>query len=262
MMYFLFDQHLQLVTPAVLPIQIRGVKFGIGCFETMYFNQGKIRLGNLHFERLNQTLNDLKISLDTIFNLGWIQDFLQKQLDPHFQWRVRLTVYNAAEEYSESISQGYISIEAKHLYPQKKEIRVGVIQGFNAKQFNSKNYKLLNYHPYIAANDFAKQNGWDDVLLFNDSDHLIESSIANVFIVQKYKIFTPPLSTGAVKGVMRNFILQGWEVEEKIILLEDLKQASEIFLSNALGIRSMLEWNNKILDQSIANNIRSRLNEI
>jgi branched-chain amino acid aminotransferase len=70
-----------------------------------------------------------------------------------------------------------------------------------------------------------------------------DATIANVFMLKDGIVKTPALKEGPVNGVMRKHILYSLRkmdisVEETSITGEDLSEASEIFLTNAIyGIR-------------------------
>lgn len=69
-------------------------------------------------------------------------------------------------------------------------------------------------------------------------------TIGNIFIVDNHgEIFTPPLEAGILPGITRQKVLDLCRVndapiQEKSISLEDLKNATEIFVTNSImGIR-------------------------
>ena len=105
------------------------------------------------------------------------------------------------------------------------------------------NLKSNNYLLYVLATVYAQKHDLDDCLVLNSRDRLADSTIANLFYVSKGQFFTPALSEGCVAGVMRRHLLEnmprsGFSVQEKIVTLEDLLNADEIFLTNAIrGIR-------------------------
>ncbi|MEP9353650.1 aminotransferase class IV [Xanthobacter sp. KR7-65] len=106
--------------------------------------------------------------------------------------------------------------------------------------------KSLNYLDGILARQEAARRGADDALLLNTSDRVAETSIANVFAVIRGELVTPPLADGVLPGVMRAAVLaQG--ARERSLAPEDLDQADEIFLSSALGLRSVADLEGRTL---------------
>jgi branched-chain amino acid aminotransferase len=88
---------------------------------------------------------------------------------------------------------------------------------------------------------YARERKLDDVFLLNAAGRICESAIANVFIIQNDRVFTPPLEEGCVAGVMRRFMLEhlpacGYAVEETPLTVASLLAADEVFLTNALHL--------------------------
>jgi branched-chain amino acid aminotransferase len=103
--------------------------------------------------------------------------------------------------------------------------------------------KSNNYLAYTMAALWAKEQKLNDALLLNACDRVSDATIANVFMVKDGVIKTPALSEGCVGGVMRKYLLQSLRkenmpVEETQLPIEEVLQASEIFLTNAIyGIK-------------------------
>ena len=101
------------------------------------------------------------------------------------------------------------------------------------------NFKTNNYLPYAMAAIWAKENKLNDALLLNSNNHIADSCIANVFIITDKTIFTPRLNDGCIDGVMRKNIIQkllqkNIQVIEKNIRVDDILDADEMFLTNAI----------------------------
>ena len=97
---------------------------------------------------------------------------------------------------------------------------------------------------------------WNDALLLNTGGRLVDSCIANLFIIKNEKIITPALSEGPVDGIMRRQLLRHFPIVEASLQPEDLETADEIFLSNAIrGIR----WVRQCGDRLYTNSISARL---
>lgn len=100
--------------------------------------------------------------------------------------------------------------------------------------------KNTNYLDGILARQDADRSGADDAVLLNTQGLVAETTIANIFALIDGGIFTPPVADGALPGVMRADVLKLARGEERSITPEQLKGASEVFLSSALGIRSVI----------------------
>jgi 4-amino-4-deoxychorismate lyase len=86
-----------------------------------------------------------------------------------------------------------------------------------------------------------------EALLFSSSGALVSGTMSNVFIVHDSRLLTPLLDRCGVAGVMREVVLAvaraaGIASEERRLEAQDLLDAQEVFLTNALsGIRPVRE---------------------
>ncbi len=112
--------------------------------------------------------------------------------------------------------------------------------------------KSSNALVYAMAGRHAKLNKWNDSLIINQHGRVIESVIANLFIVKGNQIITPPLAEGCIAGVLRRHLLHTVpEIVQQPITEADIADADEVFLTNAIrGIR----WVGLIGDKRYHNN--------
>jgi para-aminobenzoate synthetase/4-amino-4-deoxychorismate lyase len=98
---------------------------------------------------------------------------------------------------------------------------------------------------YAETHWAATEAGYDDVLFLNIHDQVTEGAIHNVFVEKDGRLFTPPIDCGLLPGVeRRNILATHPEAEEKVLTIEDLRQADAIHLCNAVrGIRqAVIDW--------------------
>jgi len=94
---------------------------------------------------------------------------------------------------------------------------------------------------------WAKENKLNDALILNSNNNIADATIANVFVIQDGIIKTPALTEACVSGVMRKFLLkrlkeENYSVQETSVTVDDILNASEVFLTNAIyGIRWVKE---------------------
>jgi len=97
--------------------------------------------------------------------------------------------------------------------------------------------KMLSWAQNAALLEQAHAEGFDDVLLLNESGHLAECTSANVFLVRDNTVMTPPLSAGCLPGVTRDVLLEivpraDFELCEQDLTPRDLDSAAEVFISS------------------------------
>lgn len=230
----------------------RSFRYGDGFFETLKIMNGKILLVEAHMERLFASLGVLKFDAPGYFNPQYICDHilgLVKKNGHEKLARIRITLFrgNGGLYELENHSPNLL-IQSWELNPANNKLNENgldlgfyrdarkVCDGFSALKHN-------NFLSYSMAALWAKENKLNDAILLNPYDKVADATIANVFIVKDGIIKTPPLSDGPVNGVMRRYLLKclrkdAMPVEETSLEPDDLLQASELFLTNAIyGIR-------------------------
>jgi branched-chain amino acid aminotransferase len=86
------------------------------------------------------------------------------------------------------------------------------------------------------AAQLTQAEGWDECIITNHYGQVCEAIYSNVVVVKGDKMVTPDLDSGCVNGVMRSYLLWLFEgkMEEGEITLEELDNADEIWLTNAV----------------------------
>lgn len=96
--------------------------------------------------------------------------------------------------------------------------------------------KSLNYLNNILAKIEANNAGVEEAVMLNSEGFVAECTADNLFIVKAGKLFTPPLSAGALYGITRGTVMDiaresGMEVSEPNLTRYDLFNADECFLT-------------------------------
>lgn len=98
--------------------------------------------------------------------------------------------------------------------------------------------KHCNRLEYVMARREANDSTFDEGLLLDYDNHLIEGLISNVFVMNGKQIFTPPIDTAGVAGTMRAHLLEvlpteSYNVSMSTLTVEDIAQSEAVFLTNA-----------------------------
>lgn len=81
----------------------------------------------------------------------------------------------------------------------------------------------------------------DDVILVNQRGEVTESTIGNVVARLDDHLWTPPLESGPLPGVLRGELLQNNVASERIFRPEDLRKAEAVWIVNSVrGARRVL----------------------
>ena len=82
----------------------------------------------------------------------------------------------------------------------------------------------------------AETRGAFDSLFFTADGRLVEGGRSNVFVQIDGHWWTPPLTDGALPGVMRSLLLEdpAWGAGERTLRLADLRRGRSLLVCNAL----------------------------
>lgn len=251
-------------------------RYGDGVFESVRVVNGKpFQLTN-HYSRMKDGAKVLGINFpDSItferFNV-LIEELISKnKIDKG--GRIRVSVSRAEGGYFLPVDDGteiYMEI-----YPLDNNEFVLNENGFHIGQFSKikktitpySSYKTSNALLYIMAAKFAKENDFDDVLIFNNRGGVIETYKSNIFIVSNGVLYTSGLEEGCLGGTMRMNIINialenNIKVYECNLLPQNLLAADEVFLTNAIeGIRWVVSYRSKRYFNTMSKRLTQLLNE-
>lgn len=225
----------------------RGFRYGDGLFETIKVSAGKILLEEFHFDRLFMGLGLMRMNgpstlpQDRPALASALLDLCSRNNCPGLA-RVRLAVFRNSRGGADYLAEASpLPEEAVQWNEEGWTIDIFPYARKSADAFA--NLKTANHLPYVMAELFAREKGLDDALVLNGDNHICDSSKANIFLIKGDDILTPALHQGCVSGVMRRFLINelkemGYSVKQQEVSEEDLRQAEEVFLTNAIrGIR-------------------------
>ncbi|GAV81615.1 Aminotran_4 domain-containing protein [Cephalotus follicularis] len=117
---------------------------------------------------------------------------------------------------------------------------------------------ITNYAPVLQALSRAKNRGYSDVLYLDsvNKKNVEEVSSCNIFIVKGNVISTPATNGTILPGVTRKSLIEiagdhGYKVEERIIPVDELIDADEVFCTGtAVGVAPVqtITYNNRRIE--------------
>ncbi|MFH1820837.1 MAG: branched-chain amino acid transaminase [Methanobacteriota archaeon] len=95
---------------------------------------------------------------------------------------------------------------------------------------------VANYTNSILAKVDALESGHDEAILLNLDGKVVEGPGENIFMVNGDKLVTPPISSGALRGITRDSVIkiardEGIDFEEKNISPKELYSGDEAFFT-------------------------------
>jgi len=80
----------------------------------------------------------------------------------------------------------------------------------------------------------TRRPGGDGLVFWNERGEITESSIANVVVSIDGELCTPPIECGLLPGVFRKHLLAEGKIKERVITIEEFRNAQEFFLINSI----------------------------
>ena len=279
----IFNGRLTTRKDVSLGLDNRGFRYGDGIFETMRMFDGKLPFLENHIERLEKGINFLGLKLPNArygidfwrFEIRrFVKYYRQKYPKQAKNYRLRLTIFrNDGGFYTPKTSKASYILE---LFPlestkfgwNKKGVTIDIFDDVRLSNDKLSNLKTSNGLPYILAALYKEKQGLDDCLLLNNNGNIAESIHSNIFIIKDKQLFTPNLREGCTAGTTRQTILKiakgmDLNVKKKACTIENLKSASEVFLTNAVrGIQWVGSFEDTKYDNAITKKIHKQLNKI
>lgn len=191
---------------------------GLRLIETMLWQPGLgVALQAGHLARLARGCAALEIGCD----LGAVERMLAAVAAPE-PLRLRLTVG----------LDGMPDLTQAPLPAAKALWRVGLAETRIGADDPFRRIKSTERGPYDATRD-ALPEGWDEALFLNDRNEVAEGTITNVFLLREGVLLTPPVTSGALPGVLRAELLRTGRAREAVVRPADLAEGG-LFLGNAL----------------------------
>ncbi|RCK77161.1 MAG: Para-aminobenzoate synthase, aminase component [Anaerolineae bacterium] len=140
-------------------------------------------------------------------------------------------------------AKGEVRLQSQPLIPLPEPQRLVLAK----HPIDSKNVFL--YHKTTFREAYEKERAENtastkgcEILFWNERGEVTESEIANLVVRLKGRLLTPPLTSGLLPGVFRQWLLDRGEIEEHLIHLSDLAHCEELFLIN-----SVRKWRRAVL---------------
>lgn len=223
--------------------------YGESVFTTMRMINGAMKDWNLHFDRMRRGVefvygpftdgNDWAAKLKTRME-GAFNDLSGDKV-------VRITVYR--EQARGLIRTGLVSVQDLKIHinhsvfdssrVDERALRLRTCGVSKRPHWWPSYLKAGNYLETILAQKMYLKTGDDDLLFLSQNDTVLESSVANIFIVRHDKLYTAPTGPNVLDGIMRkkvcNVALDYFaDFEESETSMKQLLKADAVFGSNSV----------------------------
>ena len=205
-----------------VPAWDRGFRYGMAFFESLALRGGRVEFLQPHLARLEEACRRCVWPVDPAA-LRRAGEWLQQAPGPAFA-RVYVTAGEGEPMGPVNVPRVFLLIEP-----------MALPSGDNLRQVRMHpepflpllgGLKTANYWANLAALQMARAAERDEALLFNPRGELISACTANVFLELDGQWVTPPVSTGARSGVVREWVMGRREVLERVVFRDELQRAT------------------------------------
>ncbi len=192
--------------------------------ETLLWRKGQFLLLDMHLKRLKDSAN--------YFNYRYAEDSILKSLITYagaFKgdkcYRVRLLLNKGGEAKISS------SVLKESRYPKIT---------FSKRITDSSNtflyHKTTNRKIYDGEYLKYKKNGFVDVIFLNEKGEVTEGAISNIIVKTGKNYYTPPVKSGLLNGVYRQYLLnsQIFPLKERVLYKQNIINAEKLFICNSV----------------------------
>jgi len=255
----------------------RGLNYGDAVFETLRVSARKIFFWEDHYFRLMASMRILRMEIPMSFTMEFLAEEILKTIAPVLESknaiRVKMLVWRKeGGKYTPSnhdvnylISYEELDTSFYNLNEEAFEVELFKDHYITAGLLSTlkTNNKIVN----VLGSIFAKENGYQNCLLLNEKKQVVEALNGNLFLVNGYKIKTPPLDDGCLNGVLRKQIIgiiqdiPDYVLEIESVSPFELQKADEIFMTNVIiGIQPLSKYRKKEYTSTVAKDLLAKLN--
>ena len=191
-----------------------------GIFETIKTIDGKPVSLNRHMRRALDSARDLGISMPSEEAL---RDELISVLEGsiHPVGRLRLCFWKES-----------FSITHDEYVEPTETARVN----FLSETVHGSQHKVFPYDNRFRILEAARDEGFDDSILFNRKNEVTETAISNLLLRIQEQWVTPPITSGLLPGVVRAIAIEHCGVKVRSIHISEIADIESAFLVSSLRL--------------------------
>lgn len=255
----------------------RGLHYGDAVFETVKVSAGKLLFWEDHYFRLMASMRIMRMEIPMHFSMEFLQEEVLKTIeadeDRAHAYRIKLMVWRGwGGKYTPTSKEVTYVISSEVLENpfytfDEKEYEVELFKDHFITSGLLSTLKTNNRAINVLGSIYAEENDYQNCLLLNEKKMVVEALQANLFLVNGYKIKTPPLSDGCLNGILRKQMIQilsqlpDYILEEASVSPFELQKADEMFITNTImGIQSITKYRKKEYNNTVAKELLGKLN--
>lgn len=233
----------------------RSVHYGDGFFTTILVMQNRLYNWSAHWWRLQNSAKQLgfpvliDLEIRTLIESAYV-DFTRENIS-ETPLAIKLIIsrgtggrgYQALEQPNVTtivqISPHPVFKEGADLKTMQTPIELGLCKTLCAIQPSLAGLKHLNRLENVMARNELHGTTFTEALMLNAYSEVVCATQSNLFIIKGNQLITPRLNNGGVAGTTRFQMPKiakacGFDYHEQVLSLQDIREADELFLTNAL----------------------------
>ncbi|HET7479718.1 MAG TPA: branched-chain amino acid transaminase [Rubrobacteraceae bacterium] len=257
------------------------LNYGTGVFEGIraYWSEGRGTLQVLkmreHYERFEKSCRLLRIDMpNTVDELCDITLEILKRNAPREDTYIRPLAYKAAESVGVNLKgRSELSVFTVPMgnYVELTGLKC-CVSSWRRVADNAIPTRAKCTGSYVntaLAVDAAHRAGYDDAIFLTQSGFVSEASAANIFVVRKGQLITPPVTADILEGITRDAVMElaekelGMPAEQRDVGRTELYAADEVFLTGTgFQIAPVVEVDDRPIGTGSIGPVAERLQEI
>ncbi len=257
------------------------LNYGTGVFEGIraYWNErrGALQVLKLreHYERFERSCRMLRIDLPhTVDELCEITLEILRRNAPREDTYIRPLAYKAAASVGVKLAvEEELSIFTVPMgnYVELTGLRCCISSWRRTPDtaIPARGKLTGSYINTALAVDEAQRAGYDDAIFLTQDGHVSEASAANIFLLRKGELVTPPVTADILEGITRDAVMElaqkelGRPVDERDVDRTELYAADEVFLTGTgYQIAPVVEIDGRPVGTGEMGSVAGRLQEI
>lgn len=242
------------VKQAHLAVQDRAVQYGDGFFTTLLLMHGKVYNWPAHWQRIQHSAVRLgfppcdETALLRQLRLALTALPLEYQVAP-LMAKLIVTRGEGGAGYAPlaeptpriiwQLATHPLYRDAEHITQPPASLTLGICETQAAIQPQLAGLKHLNRLDSVLARAELAKRHLAEGLMLNALGEVVSATQANLFVLKGKRLLTPLLQHSGVAGTTRAQLLElapqwGFEVEQQRVTLDEIDEADELFVTNAL----------------------------
>ena len=258
---------------AAVHIEDRGYQFSDGIYEYVAFYNRTLVDAELHFRRLERSLNELQITLPMSLNAMAIvvRELIERngRADGGLYVQITRGVAKRDHAFPKHTLPSLVMTICPAKLPSEQQVKDGVkVITQPDIRWGRRDIKSISLLANILAKQKATEKQAREAWLV-DGDIVTEGSASNSYIVtQSGELVTHPANEFILGGITRDVVLKlarkdGITVHERIYTLSEIAQAAEAFItSTSANVLPVVKVDNIVIGNGKPGKITRRLNDL